>query len=367
MKFLWETGWIIAAWFITLINYSGFGEKIHSEDYTFAFFALCSIIILTINKGKLVKDISERYPFYVIGIIFFFIIIPVILGSGHGITYLSSFLVILFYSHFSPSNKTIFISGMIIAGFGLALMYEYKYGSLNGWNDNGIAMTGLFSYLFFAISLYGNNKFINKAIGIIFTILYIQAFELTDSRGSSLALILAIITIFQRPLVLNLLKKNSSLSFIYFSPLIIALITCWIATTDYFTQLDLWSIAEYDKPIFNGREKLWNRGLERLYDSYLFGIGKFDDNYHNSAITCLAAFGLFGYLSWVKCFISFTKYLRHYLQDSYIYGALCAFIIIYLQQSIELGFISECPNLLPYMILGLAIGRTKIFFKKKQA
>ena len=55
--------------------------------------------------------------------------------------------------------------------------------------------------------------------------------------------------------------------------------------------------------------------------------------------------------------------MKFFINDIYVYGCICAFIIIFLQQSVELGFIVKTPNLLPYMIIGLGAGRARYLYK----
>ena len=57
--------------------------------------------------------------------------------------------------------------------------------------------------------------------------------------------------------------------------------------------------------------------------------------------------------------------MSYYISDEIVFGSMLAFLIIYLQQSVDLGFISDCPNLLPYMILGIGLGRVRLLQKKK--
>lgn len=53
--------------------------------------------------------------------------------------------------------------------------------------------------------------------------------------------------------------------------------------------------------------------------------------------------------------------LTEYLEDYTVYACMCAFILIYLQQSVELGFINRMPNMIPYMILGLGLGKVRMY------
>ena len=46
-----------------------------------------------------------------------------------------------------------------------------------------------------------------------------------------------------------------------------------------------------------------------------------------------------------------------YVKDVCVIGCITAFMVIYWQQSVELGFFAPNPNLLPYAMLGSLLGR----------
>lgn len=352
---------IVSLWLFNIVNTSGYGQTSHTDEKLSIFIVLCSLVLSYYDKTT-IKNIYLNYPYQILGIVLFFIVIPYIQGYSDGLHYLSCFFVVFCFSYFTPTQRVFVNSGIIIAILGLLAIYEYKYGFLSGWNDNAIAMIGLFSYLYYAISLFAKNKKKYTFLGYMITTIYLEEFLSMDSRSCMLAMILSIVAIFKQTYITKKLHKKNYLLYIFNFPLILALVVCWFSTTSYFQRLDLWSISQYDKPIFNGRDFLWNLGLEQLFDSYLLGMGVFRINYHNSAIACLAVFGLIGYLSWISCLINLIKIIKLFMNDIYIYGCICAFIIIFLQQSLELGFIVKSPNLLPYMIIGLGAGRARYLY-----
>lgn len=354
---------IVTLWLLNIVNTSGYGQTSHTGEKISMFIYLCSIILFFYDKNT-IKQIYLNYPYQILGTALFFIVIPYIQGYSDGLDYLSCFFLVFCLSYFTPTQKIFVNSGIIIAFLGLFTIYEYKYGFMSGWNENGIAMVGLFSYLFYGISLFGKNKKRFIYLGYIITTLYLEEFLSMGSRSCLLAMIVSIIAILKQTYITKQLHKKNFLFYCFNTPLIIALIVCWFSTTEYFLRLDLWSMAQYDKPIFNGRDDLWNLGLEQLFDSYLLGLGVFKINYHNSAIACLAVFGLIGYVSWISCLINLIRIMKFFINDIYVYGCICAFIIIFLQQSVELGFIEKTPNLLPYMMIGLGAGRARYIYKK---
>ena len=80
-------------------------------------------------------------------------------------------------------------------------------------------------------------------------------------------------------------------------------------------------------------------------------------NYHNSGVAAISVFGLAGYFCWIKFFSTNLNKLSYYISDNIVFGSILAFLLIFLQQSVDLGLIGEYPNLLPYAILGIGIGR----------
>lgn len=363
MKLFFQLFCVLLVWFFSLINDSGFGQANGTFNITYT--VLCVASICTFFSKKLYAPIwpIRQSRLLMNCCLFFFILIPLFFGgSTVGLEYLSCVLTVYCFSFMLPSKKMLFLSGIIIALLGLYIIYEFLYGSMRGWNENTIAMIGLFSYLYYAISLFGETKRINKLLGFLLTGAYVMMFQMLTNRSCLFALILAITTIFFRSYTIRHLERPGFRRFILNLPLIVALLACLIGLTDLMHSLDSWSRSEYGKPFFNGRDQLWSKSLIELFDSGFLGIWHFKYNYHNSAIACLSVFGIFGYITWICVFSFILKCIIPYLRDIYVYGCICAFLIIFIQQSTELGFIRECPNMVPYMILGLAIGRVQIAY-----
>lgn len=51
---------------------------------------------------------------------------------------------------------------------------------------------------------------------------------------------------------------------------------------------------------------------------------------------------------------------RKWLDDVIVSGCIITFIIMYIQQSVELGLVNENPNIIPYIVLGIMLGRIKL-------
>lgn len=352
---------IILCWLFGLINESGWGFIIKSDEKMNWLILLWSLYLLIIKKRRFIPTLKNGY---IIGVFLLFIIIPYFISNKwDGAFYMFSFLTIYCFSNINISAKELMFSSFIIGFLGLGLITVYlRTDILSGWNDNGIAMLALFSFVFFTTYFNSLKTKWQRSICWCIALIYILQIAGTDSRGAILFMSTSLFMVYARKFTLRYIRNNKTILFIVHFPLIIALITAWIASQDWFTAFDSWYQMEYTKPVFNGREILWTETLEKIH-KYPFGVGEFTINYHNSAMACIGVFGIIGYLFWSKFFIKLLKKLATYFHDSNVYAFTCAFIIIYIQQSTELGFIKTTPNMLPYMILGLGLGRIRWYQK----
>lgn len=85
----------------------------------------------------------------------------------------------------------------------------------------------------------------------------------------------------------------------------------------YFAEfLNLWSYKQFQKPIFNGRDDIWLYGFRLLGKNPLFGTGNMNfNNWHNSAIVCLTAYGAIGYILWIGSFNHMLNKAQAWLED----------------------------------------------------
>ena len=97
---------------------------------------------------------------------------------------------------------------------------------------------------------------------------------------------------------------------------LIVIIVLIVSNTGYYERLNSWSIEQFKKPIFNGREALWQSGVDQLKQHLLFGTKKIGNGWHNSAThyACMTstkynrvgvgiAADSEGYLYWVAIFM----------------------------------------------------------------
>lgn len=348
---------IILIWFFSLVNESGWGLLLHTgEKMNWLIFAW-SMYLLLIKKRKFIPTMSIET---LMGFILFFIIVSFyISGKWEGATYLVSFLTIFCFSNINISVKELSFSALAIGFLGLGLITIYaKTEMLSGWNDNAIAMLTLFSFIYFSIFFNSAKKKWIRVLCWIMTFAYVVQIAGTDSRGALLFMLLAVIMMLTRETTRKIISNPNIRALIVYFPLIIAIVTVCIASQSWFLELNNWSQLNYGKPIFNGRDELWADGFNDILD-YPLGRGEFLINYHNSAVGCIGVFGIIGYILWSNFFKRRLTTMTKYLDDYTVYACMCAFILIYMQQSVELGFISPMPIMMPYMILGLGLGRVR--------
>jgi hypothetical protein len=158
----------------------------------------------------------------------------------------------------------------------------------------------------------------------------------------------------------KMLKSKAFMRLALHVPLIVALFGCMLAATADMGALNAWSIDEFGKTLFSGRETTWKEAFTTISNKLLFGSGYVDSGlYHNSAVACLVAYGTVGYGLWTGLFAIIVKEALPWREDICIAGALSAFFVIFWQQSVELGMFAASPNLLPYAILGVLLARIR--------
>ena len=102
-------------------------------------------------------------------------------------------------------------------------------------------------------------------------------------------------------------------------------------------------------------------GFDLLRQYHWFGSGNIRTGYwHNSALACLTAFGVVGYGLWTNFFRTCLIRGIPYRKDPCAAGLTVVFLIVVVHQSVELGLLAADPNLLPYAMLGLLLGRCNL-------
>jgi hypothetical protein len=276
--------------------------------------------------------------------------------------YLWVYLPVFILSETRPSRSALLLTGLAYAVMGLFVMFLYVYtDALEGWNGNSVAMIGLSGFLLFLSPYYGIQNIRSKLVligaGILFGILFWQ----TNSRSCILAAALALLLFFNVLPTRGLLSSQRLQLVMLLVPLLVASFIDIIASVWDIAALDAWSMENFNKPIFNGRDKVWLEGFALLGEYHWFGSGNIRTGYwHNSALACLTAFGVVGYSLWTNLFRICLRQSIPYRKDPCTAGLTIAFLVIILHQSVELGLLATDPNILPYAILGILLGRSNL-------
>ncbi len=289
-----------------------------------------------------------------------FAILPILLkGDWDGFTYLLTVLLVYVFSQQKITGKFMTYSGYAVAGLGAFMMFVYSRTEiLAGWNDNQISMIGLFSYLYYAISLFGNMSGRKLTIGVAVSLFFLYVLtNATRSRGAAIFISLSVIVAYWSSIARGFANKKWFVSFAVALPMIIALVVAFTPDLSVFEFLNEVSQQGYQKTVFNGRDGLWYNAFAQVPKDYFLGAMEFKINYHNSAVAALAVYGVVGYYCWHTTFVRSLSHLRRYIADDIVFGCFMSFILIFWQQAFDLGFISGCPNYIPYMILGIGFGR----------
>lgn len=354
---------IILVWLFALVNWSGWGFLLHSTEKMNWLFLIWAFYWFFVRRRSFIPKMNP-------GMIMFFLLLMVfvpffISGKWHGALYLVSFLTIYCFSNINITDKELIVSSLAIGIMGAGLISIYQSTDiLSGWNDNTIAMLTLFSYIYFTIFFNSAKGKFTRFLCFIVSLIYYVMISKTASRGATLFMIISIVLMLTRNYSKGVLSKSYIRFFILQAPLVIALATLWVSAQSWFPAWDTAYQMKHIKPFFNGRDELWKEALGYL-SNYPLGTGRFVMNYHNSAVACISVFGVLGYLIWVNFFQRQLTTMSKYMADYTVYACLCAFLIIFVQQATELGFISENPNVVPYMILGLGLGRVRWYEERR--
>ena len=365
MSEIFATGIMGILWIVNLFNGTGLDQVYHVTDIFKYIIIGLSIIVFFFHIGNKEKRSVESSKIAIFGgTLIVFITTAALNGFlDTTIDYVWVFLLIFLIAELKISSKAFAGIGFIFGVLGALVLVIYNYGSLFiGWNENSIAMLGMHSYLMFLIPFYKKNKntwnFKNTVLILTTASIFAYLLKATNCRSGTLFLIIAVF------FYLNLVSKNilignkKRIFIALFIPLFIAVAVAVISTTPWAETLNTWSLEKFQKPIFNGRDTLWIDGFKILKDNFFFGTGDvMMNNWHNSAITCLTAYGSVGFVLWIKSFHTILGQAKPLFNDYLVVGSAISFLIIYIQQSVELGFISSAPSFIPYIMLGLMLGR----------
>lgn len=361
METVFYTLGMVLLWALNLVNSTGLGQTYNTLGIT-KVLLLVVALVLALRKLRRERPLLVSKEVFFTVLLLFVVFITSSLSHGNqtdAFDYLWIYFLVFLLSETRPSRKALLLTGLAYGVMGLAVMAIYIYTDiLKGWNSNSIAIFGLSSYLMFLSPYFGiknvRSRLILVGAGIVFGILFWQ----TNSRSCITAAALALLLFFHILPSDRLLESKRMHIFVLAVPLLIAAAIAILSSAWDLAVLDAWSQAHLGKPIFNGRDQVWLEGFSILNRYRLFGSGNIHSGYwHNSALACLTAYGCVGYLLWNNLFRTCLARGIAYRFDPCTAGLMIAFMVICLQQSVELGLMAPNPNLLPYAMLGLLLGR----------
>lgn len=350
-------------WVINLFNGTGLGNLYNTTESTRLLLILIGVFLILIRLKCSRILIKDMYLFAsILAMFIVFTAVTVFKGQGiKSVDYLWIFMIVFIISARAISLFDIKVVSLFIGILGGVILFLNSYTNIfAGWNGNTIGMIGLHSYLIFIIPFYRTKIIFEKIILLITTFLYSVFVLPTESRSSMLFAIIALVFYLIGINVNLFFKRKILILLVLLLPIIIAAVVSLISNSIFIDDLNRWSYNTFEKPIFNGRDEIWKYGFELIYENTFFGTGKLYSGYwHNSAISCLVSFGVIGYLFWINSFYSILKVSSKCANDVVISGCTISFLILFAQQSVELGIFGPNPNFLPYIILGLMLGRLK--------
>lgn len=348
-------------WVVNLFNGTGLGAAYRTTEYARLIVLALAVLIL---MEKIRKEhgcyVQKRYFYELLALVLVFVTVS--FGKGYrwmGLDYLWIFLIVFILSCAKPSRSVLRFVGLIYGSLGLMILLIYGYTDiLSGWNPNSIAMIGLFSYLVFMIPYYGARdfrSFLTLAMaGTVYAFLIIP----TESRSCIATILMALLFSFRILSMESLLRSPAGVLAALLVPLGITGFSAILSGSGVVESLNQWSLTELGKPVFNGRDVTWLEGFRQLKENLLLGSGYISAGlWHNSAMACLTAYGIVGYYLWIRLFHMIIEDAEPHTADVCVMGSMSAFMIIYWQQSVELGIFAPNPNVLPYAILGILLGR----------
>lgn len=354
---------MVLLWIANLLNNTGLGNAYHTTEYVRMVVVVLTIVVLSIKikrEGGLKFPKNDFVSFALLALVF--ITVPYFKGKGYtGIDYLWIYLLVYLLSKLRISKSVIKFIGICYGLLGIIILYIYNFCSLlDGWNENTIAMIGLYSFFVFIIPYYSSENIYEKAILILATGVISYLLYPTDSRSCIMFAIVSVLFAFSIIPKRIVIYNYKTIIMWLLVPLFISILVSLVSGTEIANNLNIWSYEQFQKPIFNGRDLLWIEGFQRLMESPLFGEGRIYGGYwHNCAITCLTAYGIIGFILWINSLYRILKKAFYWLNDSIVVGCIISFILLLAQQSVELGLFGANPNLIPYIILGLMLGRIR--------
>lgn len=348
-------GFCVLIWLVGFTHYTGFGQSYEIIDKAkiliLALFLYCIVIY------------HKKYNFslgnvFVAVILVYMIVINEARNERSIENYIWVWLLVPIFKIFTVQKTQFKLVGF---AYGVAAIGVLIIGNATsvfaGWDGNSVSMVQFFSYTVFVASLSDTKDKKNIRRIVLYSVIYLYLLNTFNSRSTqlfSIVMLLCVLSVipfrryYGKPLIL----------FVLLFPIIIAAVIVLVKDFPIIEALNDWSYEVFNKPLFNGRDTIWKMGFDKWKEAAIIGNGNLAQySYHNSAITTLVGAGVVGYVILIGASYKILSRAIKWIDDSVVYGLATAFLVIWMQQSVELGLITSEPNVIPYMILGLLYAR----------
>lgn len=344
---------------LSLLAPSGIGHNL--QLYTYTAILVGGLFLLFPVGRTLGRGYARRREFFLtLGLVLVFLVWPASRNNfKQGLEYgwLLAFAYVFGQLSLSEDDVRGVAFGAGMMGF-VVVVARVLLGIFGGWNNNNIAMAGFLGCAVFCAAPWRTwgMKIFQKVLLVMMTLMVLQL----DSRSCVTGCLILCVFAFGLVKPHIFVKKPWLRRLALVLPAIIAVGVVLFQNSQMFADLNSWSMEYFGKTIFNGRNTIWEYGFEKLFQNPWMGDAYIDGGYwHNCAITTLEAFGIIGYALWVLYFENIMVDSRRWREDQVLPLCIAAFLTIMLQQSFELGLISTEGSMLPYLILGIMLGRMR--------
>lgn len=351
---------------ISLLAGSGIGQQL--QLYTYVAIVVGGLFLLLPVGRTLNSGYARRREFFLtLALVLVFLVWPATKGNlKQGLEYAWLLAFAYVFGQLSLAEEDIRAIGFGAGMMGLVVVgARVLLGVFGGWNNNNITMAGFMGCAVFCAAPWRTwiQKIFHKVMLVVMTLLVLSL----DSRSCVTGCLLLSIFAFGLVKPRIFVEKAWLRRLVLILPAVIAVGTVIFQNSQTFETLNSFSMEYFNKPIFNGRNTIWEEGIQQLQKKPWLGEGKFSAGYwHNCAITVLTGFGIVGYFIWVSYFENVMVDTRRWREDRSLALCIVAFLVIMVQQSFELGLVSTSGSMLPYLIIGMMLGRMRHLKEKEQ-
>ncbi|WP_217586479.1 O-antigen ligase family protein [Lentibacillus saliphilus] len=353
-----------------------------SWTFNISFFVM---VVLMLRK----KDIllNTQYTLFHLGVSMFLIGVAVIdLTKSHDhnslllmILYISFFVAI---SYISWRPKQLQIFGVLAVVFLLWIVFQWSQA---GYIDNRYSgyfyntnVKGIFvaSLIFFPIAAYRNAPIYLR---IFYTVGIIGGLVMTYVSTARSAMLLLVVAIG----AWLVLRFSNKLFFYLFHIILLCsalfvLVYHLLAMSRFATGLNEWSLEQFGKSFFSGRQHIWGESVQYALNAPILGhkVGIAPKDFmegthyvhtHNQYIQIFLESGIVGLGLFVLMLYGIWVVLQKNLQSSVVQWSACFFLGILVYQTVEISlFFNMKPiGLFHWFMIGLGV--SGVLFHQKQS